>query len=46
MLFPLLFLVGDWLAARPAWLRWSVAVLTVWLNHKVTHAFSIGAWAY
>jgi len=46
VLFPLLFFVGDWLAARPAWLRWSVAVLTLWLNHKVTHAFSIGAWAY
>ena len=46
VLFPLLFLVGDWFAARPEWLRWSVAVLTLWLNHKVTHAFSIGAWAY
>jgi hypothetical protein len=46
VLFPLLFLVGDWFASRPAWLRWSVALLTVWLNHKVTHAFSIGSWAY
>jgi hypothetical protein len=46
VLFPLLFLVGDWFAARPAWLRWSVALLTVWLNHKVTHSFSIGSWAY
>jgi hypothetical protein len=45
-LFPLLFFVGDWLAARPAWLRWSVALLALWLNHKVTHAFSIGSWAY
>jgi hypothetical protein len=46
VLFPLLFLVGDWLAARPAWLRWGVALLTLWLNHKVTHSFSIGSWAY
>jgi hypothetical protein len=46
VMFPVLFLVGDWLAERPAWLRWPVALLTVWLNHKVTHAFSIGSWAY
>jgi hypothetical protein len=44
--FPLLFLLGDWLAERPAWLRWPVALLTLWLNHKVTHSFSIGSWAY
>jgi hypothetical protein len=46
VMFPVLFLAGDWLAGRPAWLRWPVALLTVWLNHKVTHAFSIGSWAY
>lgn len=46
VMFPVLFLVGDWLAERPAWLRWPVALLTLWLNHKVTHAFSIGSWAY
>ncbi|WP_224248457.1 hypothetical protein [Hyalangium gracile] len=46
VLFPVLFRVGDWVAERPAWLRWSVALLALWLNHKVAHAFSIGAWAY
>lgn len=46
VLFPALFLAGDWLAARPVWLRWIVAVLLVWLNHKVTHAYAIGTWAY
>ena len=24
----------------------SLRVLTLWLNHKVTHAFAIHAWAY
>jgi hypothetical protein len=46
VMFPVLFLVGDWFAERPAWLRWLVALLTLWLNHKVTHSFSIGSWAY
>jgi hypothetical protein len=46
VLFPVLFSAGDWLASRPPWLRWPVAVLVVWLNHKVTHAYAIGAWAY
>lgn len=46
VLFPVMFLAGDWLAARPAWLRWTVAVGVVWLNHKVTHAYAIGGWAY
>lgn len=46
VLFPALFLVGDWFAGRPAWLRWSMALLTFWLNHKVTHSFSIHSWAY
>jgi hypothetical protein len=46
VLFPALFLAGDGLATRPAWLRWTVALGLVWLNHKVTHAYAIGAWAY
>lgn len=46
VMFPVLFQVGDWLARRQAWLRWPVALLALWLNHKVTHAFSIGSWAY
>ncbi|ATB27298.1 hypothetical protein MEBOL_000736 [Melittangium boletus DSM 14713] len=46
VLFPVMFLAGDWLATRPVWLRWTVALLGVWLNHKVTHAYAIGAWAY
>ncbi|RKH64558.1 mannosyltransferase family protein [Corallococcus llansteffanensis] len=46
VLFPVMFLAGDWLATRPGWLRWSVALLAVWLNHKVTHAYAIGRWAY
>jgi hypothetical protein len=46
VMFPVLFRVGDWFAERPAWLRWPVALLALWLNHKVAHAFSIGAWAY
>lgn len=46
VMFPVLFQVGDWLARRPAWLRWPVALLALWLNHKVTHAFSIGSWGY
>ncbi|HEX8822983.1 MAG TPA: hypothetical protein VF794_23850 [Archangium sp.] len=46
VLFPLLFWLGDWLAARPAWLRWPLAVLTLWLNHRVTHGYFIGLWAY
>ncbi|WP_158622154.1 mannosyltransferase family protein [Corallococcus sp. CA047B] len=46
VLFPVWFLAGDWLATRPAWVRWTVAVLCVWLNHKVTHAYAIGRWAY
>lgn len=46
VMFPVLFLVGDWLAERPVWLRWPVALLALWLNHKVAHAFAIGSWAY
>ncbi len=46
VLFPMLFWLGDWLAARPAWARWTLAVLTLWLNHKVTHGFLIGLWTY
>jgi len=46
VLFPMLFWLGDWIAARPAWLRWPVALLTLWLNHRVTHGFVIGLWAY
>ena len=46
VLFPVLFFAGDWLARRPAWLRWTVAVLGVWLNHRVTHAYAIGTWSY
>ncbi|WNG26765.1 hypothetical protein F0U62_24150 [Cystobacter fuscus] len=46
VLFPVLFLLGDALAARPAWLRWSVAILAFWANHKITHGFVNGFWAY
>ncbi len=46
VLFPMLFWLGDWLAARPAWVRWSLALLTLWLNHRVTHGFIIGLWVY
>ncbi|REG29656.1 mannosyltransferase PIG-V [Archangium gephyra] len=46
VLFPMLFWLGDWVAARPALLRWTVALLTLWLNHRVTHGFVIGLWAY
>ncbi len=46
VLFPLLFWLGDRLAAAPTWLRWPLALLTLWLNHKVTHLFIIGSWAY
>ncbi|TSC25795.1 hypothetical protein [Corallococcus sp. Z5C101001] len=46
VLFPVLFLAGDWLATRAGWLRWTVALLLVWLNHKVTHAYAIGKWPY
>ncbi|MET0401272.1 MAG: hypothetical protein ABW123_02670 [Cystobacter sp.] len=46
VLFPLLFLAGDWLAQRPVWLRWPAAVLIVWLNHEVTHAYAVETWAY
>ncbi|WP_224366276.1 hypothetical protein [Hyalangium versicolor] len=46
VMFPVLFLVGDWFAERPVWLRWTVALLALWLNHKVAHSFSIGSWAY
>jgi hypothetical protein len=46
VLFPMMFFVGDWLAARPGPVRWGVALLMVWLNHKVTHAYAIGSWPY
>ncbi|RYZ46395.1 MAG: hypothetical protein EOO72_02060 [Myxococcaceae bacterium] len=46
VLFPVMFLAGDWLSTRPVWLRWTVALLLVWLNHKVTHGYAIGRWAY
>ncbi|WP_434381363.1 hypothetical protein [Melittangium boletus] len=46
VLFPLLFLVGDWLAERPVWVRWTVAVLIVGLNQAVTHAYAVEVWAY
>ncbi|WNG40664.1 hypothetical protein F0U61_48480 [Archangium violaceum] len=46
VLFPLLFLLGDWLATWPAWLRWPVAGYILVFNHKVTHGFIIGVWAY
>ncbi|NMO18880.1 hypothetical protein HPC49_20155 [Pyxidicoccus fallax] len=46
VVFPVLFWLGDWLAARPVWLRWGAAVLVLWLNHKVTHGFAIGRWVY
>lgn len=46
VLFPLLFGVGDWLAERPAWVRWAAVVLLFWLNHKVTHSYAIRSWAY
>lgn len=46
VVFPMLFWWGDWLAARPAWLKWTVALLVLWLNHKVTHGLAIGRWVY
>jgi hypothetical protein len=46
VVFPMLFWWGDWLAGRPAWLRWPVALLVLWLNHKVTHGLAIGRWVY
>lgn len=46
VLFPMLFWLGDWMAARPALLRWTVALLILWLNHRVTHGFVISLWAY
>jgi hypothetical protein len=46
VMFPVLFWLGDWLAARPAWQRWAVALLVLWLNHQVTHGFAIGRWVY
>jgi hypothetical protein len=44
--FSKVILVGDWLAAQPARQRWTVALLVLWLNHKVTHGLAIGRWVY
>jgi hypothetical protein len=46
VVFPMLFGWGDWLAGKPAWVRWPVALLALWLNHKVTHGLAIGRWVY
>ncbi|GMU04360.1 hypothetical protein [Corallococcus caeni] len=46
VLFPVMFVAGDWLATRPGALRWTVALGLVWLNHKVTHAYAIAKWPY
>ncbi|CAM4516387.1 hypothetical protein [Corallococcus exiguus] len=46
VLFPVMFVAGDWLATRPKALRWTVALLLVWLNHKATHAYAIAKWPY
>ena len=46
VLFPALFAAGDWIAYRPWWVRVAVASAVAWLNHRVTHAFAIGNWAY
>ncbi|QRK10063.1 hypothetical protein JQX13_08185 [Archangium violaceum] len=46
VLFPLLFWLGDWLATWPAWLRWPLAGYVLFFNHKVTHGYLIGVWAY
>jgi len=46
VLFPVLFWVGDGLAARPAWMRWSLALVALWANHKITHGFVNGFWSY
>lgn len=46
VVFPGLFALGDGLARRPVWLRAVAVLLWVVLNHKVTHAYGIGTWAY
>lgn len=46
VVFPMLFWWGDWLAGKPAWVRWPVALLVLWLHHKVTHGLAIGRWVY
>ena len=50
VLFPVLFWLGDRLGAalapRPLWVRVLAVLPLLWLNHKVTHAFAIGGWAY
>ncbi len=46
VVFPMLFWWGDWLAGKPVWVRWPLALLVLWLNHKVTHGLAIGRWVY
>ena len=46
VLFPVLFWLGDALATKPAWVRWGAFLPLLWLNHKVTHGYAIGSWAY
>lgn len=46
VLFPQLFLIGDFVARRPAWVRYPAAALFLLLNHQVTHGFAIGNWVY
>jgi hypothetical protein len=46
VLFPVLFLAGDELARRPAWLRWTLVLAVVAINHSVTRAYVTANWAY
>ncbi|HEX4803193.1 MAG TPA: mannosyltransferase family protein [Myxococcaceae bacterium] len=46
VLFPILFLAGDWLSRLPRSLRWTAFACLVLLNHNVTLRYALGRWAY
>jgi hypothetical protein len=45
-LFPLAFFAGDWLAARPWWLRWASVPALIAVNHWVALSYAKMGWAY
>ena len=46
VLFPLFFFLGERLSSQNSYVKWTLVVLAVYLNHYVTASYAMRLWAY